>query len=43
MFQCIVHDGNGLVGDEFLRNFVVTYDVAGARVLFARPHWKAES
>jgi Aspartyl protease len=35
MFQRIVHDG--LVGDAFLRNFVVTFDVAGARMLFARP------
>jgi hypothetical protein len=35
MFQRIVHDG--LVGDAFLRNFVVTYDVARARMLFARP------
>lgn len=34
-FQRIVYDG--LVGDTFLRNFVVTYDVASARMHFARP------
>jgi hypothetical protein len=33
MFQRIVHDG--LVGDAFLRNFVVTYDVAGSRMILA--------
>jgi hypothetical protein len=35
MFQRIVYDG--LVGDAFLRNFVVTYDVGRARMIFARP------
>ena len=33
MFQRIVYDG--LVGDAFLRNFVVTYDLAASRVLVA--------
>lgn len=33
MFQSIIHDG--LVGDDFLRRFRVTYDVPGARMLFA--------
>jgi len=32
MFQKIIHDG--LVGDSFLRNFAVTYDVANARMIF---------
>jgi hypothetical protein len=31
-FQCIIHDG--LVGDAFLRRFAVTYDVAGAELIF---------
>ena len=31
MFQRIIHDG--LVGNAFLRNFVVTYDVAGSRMI----------
>jgi hypothetical protein len=34
MFQRIIHDG--LVGDAFLRNFTATYDLANARVIFAR-------
>jgi len=33
MFQKIIHDG--LVGDSFLRNFAVTYDVANARMIFS--------
>ena len=33
MFQRIVYDG--LVGDAFLRNFVVTYDLAASRLLVA--------
>jgi predicted aspartyl protease len=33
MFQRIVHDG--LVGNAFLRNFAVTYDVAGSRMILA--------
>jgi aspartyl protease len=33
MFQQIIHDG--LIGDSFLRNFAVTYDVANARMIFA--------
>lgn len=32
MFQAIVHDG--LVGREFLQRFAVTFDVAGARLVF---------
>lgn len=32
MFQRIIHDG--LVGDAFLRDYVVTYDVPGARMIF---------
>jgi hypothetical protein len=35
MFQKIIYDG--LIGDAFLRNFVVTYDVAAARMIFAVP------
>jgi Aspartyl protease len=35
MLQRIVYDG--LVGDAFLRNFVVTYDVGRARMIFAQP------
>jgi hypothetical protein len=35
MFQRIIYDG--LVGDQFLRNFTTTYDVANSRVIFARP------
>jgi hypothetical protein len=35
MVQRIVYDG--LVGDAYLRNFVVTYDVGRTRVIFARP------
>jgi len=31
-FQRIIHDG--LVGDAFLRRFAVTYDVAGAELIF---------
>lgn len=33
MFQEIVYDG--LIGDAFLRRFVVTYDVPGERMIFA--------
>jgi hypothetical protein len=35
MFQELVHDG--LVGDQFLRSFEVTYDLARSRLLFADP------
>jgi hypothetical protein len=35
MFQQIIHDG--LVGDQFLRNFTTTYDLARARMIFAIP------
>jgi predicted aspartyl protease len=35
MFQRIIYDG--LVGDQFLRNFTATYDLANSRVIFARP------
>jgi hypothetical protein len=35
MFQKIIYDG--LVGDAFLRNFVVTYDLGNARMIFAAP------
>lgn len=33
MFQKIIYDG--LAGDAFLRNFVTTYDLANARMIFA--------
>lgn len=33
MFQRIIHDG--LIGDEFLRSFVTTYDLARSRMIFA--------
>lgn len=33
MFQAIIYDG--LIGDAFLRNFVVTYDLANFRMIFA--------
>jgi hypothetical protein len=33
MFQEIIYDG--LVGDAFLRRFVVTYDLEGSRMIFA--------
>lgn len=33
MFQKIIYDG--LIGDEFLRNFVTTYDLAQSRMIFA--------
>jgi len=33
MFQKIIYDG--LIGDQFLRNFVTTYDLAGSRMIFA--------
>lgn len=39
MFQKIIHDG--LVGDDFLRNFVTTYDLANSRMIFALPRPKA--
>jgi hypothetical protein len=35
MVQKIIYDG--LVGDAFLRNFIVTYDLQNARMIFARP------
>jgi Aspartyl protease len=35
MFQKIIYDG--LVGQAFLRNFTTTYDLAGARIIFAVP------
>jgi len=35
MFQEIIYDG--LVGDRFLRNFIVTYDLARSRMIFALP------
>jgi hypothetical protein len=34
MFQDIIYDG--LVGDAFLRNFTVTYDLPNARMVFAQ-------
>ncbi len=34
MFQKIIYDG--LVGDAFLRNFIVTYDLSHDRMIFAR-------
>ena len=34
MFQQIIYDG--LVGDTFLQDFVVTYDLARSRMIFAR-------
>ena len=35
MFQRIIHDG--LIGDAFLRNFVVTWDIAASQIVLA-PH-----
>ena len=35
MFQDIIHDG--LVGHGYLKNFVVTYDLPGSRLILARP------
>jgi Aspartyl protease len=35
LFQKIIYDG--LIGDQFLRNFVTTYDLAGSRMIFAPP------
>jgi hypothetical protein len=35
MFQEIIYDG--LVGDRFLRNFIVTYDLPRPRMIFASP------
>lgn len=35
MFQEIIYDG--LVGDRFLRNFTVTYDLPRSRMIFAPP------
>jgi hypothetical protein len=35
MFQEIIYDG--LIGDAFLRNFVVTYDLASSRMIFGVP------
>jgi hypothetical protein len=34
IFQRIIHDG--LIGDAFLRRFVVTFDVAGGELILAR-------
>ena len=33
MFQRIIYDG--LVGDDFLRRFAVTFDIGGGRMIFA--------
>lgn len=35
-FQRIIHDG--LIGDEFLRSFVTTYDLTQSRMIFAPRH-----
>jgi predicted aspartyl protease len=35
MFQQIIYDG--LIGDQFLRNFTVTYDLPRSRMIFAPP------
>ena len=35
MFQEIIYDG--LIGDRFLRNFTVTYDLPRSRMIFALP------
>jgi len=35
MFQKIIYDG--LIGDQFLRNFVTTYDLARSQMIFAPP------
>jgi hypothetical protein len=35
MLQEIIYDG--LIGDQFLRNFVTTYDLARSRMIFAHP------
>lgn len=35
MFQDIIYDG--LVGNDFMKRFVVTYDLAKARLIFQRP------
>jgi hypothetical protein len=35
MFQRIIYDG--LVGNSFLKNFTVTYDLPNARMIFALP------
>jgi hypothetical protein len=35
MFQDIIYDG--LIGDRFLRNFIVTYDLPRSRMIFAPP------
>ncbi len=35
MFQKIIHDG--LLGQQFLREHVVTFDIQGARMIFERP------
>ena len=39
VFQRIIHDG--LVGDAFLRNFVVTWDIAAAQIVLT-PHRAGE-
>lgn len=35
MFQRIIYEG--LLGDAFLRDFTVTYDMPGSRAVFAQP------
>jgi len=35
MFQEILYDG--LIGDRFLRNFIVTYDLPRSRMIFTLP------
>ena len=35
MFQEIIYDG--LIGDRFLRNFIVTYDLPRSRMIFTHP------
>ena len=34
MFQEIIYDG--LIGDQFLRNFTTTYDLPNGRMIFSR-------
>ncbi|MBX3167835.1 MAG: aspartyl protease family protein [Candidatus Eremiobacteraeota bacterium] len=35
MFQQIIHDG--LIGDEFLKHFIVTFDLSHSRMILQRP------